>query len=144
MKKHLFLFVALLVIGLGFTANAQVKPKLKKQSISANAQSTPTTEVDGLQKAMNMKNSPVMKDRGDVYGPNYSDVVIDNWTGYYIDIYVDNSYRGTVSPWDKKVTWAIPGATKLYAKAVFDDGTYLYWGPSTTTTGYQYTWKLNP
>ena len=144
MKKHLFLFVALLVIGLGFTANAQVKPKLKKQSISANAQSTPTTEVDGLQKAMNMKNSPVMKDRGDVYGPNYSDVVIDNWTGYYIDIYVDNSYRGTVSPWDKKTTWAIPGSTKLYAKAVFDDGSYLYWGPSTTTTGYQYTWKLNP
>ena len=102
MKKQLFLFAALMVIGLGFTANAQVKPKLKKQSISANAQSTPTTEVDGLQKAVNIKNSPVMKDRGDVYGPNYSDVVIDNWTGYYIDIYVDNSYRGTVSPWDKK------------------------------------------
>ena len=90
MKKHLFLFVALLVIGLGFTANAQVKPKLKKQSISANAQSTPTTEVDGLQKAMNMKNSPVMKDRGDVYGPNYSDVVIDNWNLFILGTFNNN------------------------------------------------------
>lgn len=146
MKKQLFLFAALMVIGLGFTANAQVKPKLKKETIEAKAQSTPTSAIDGLQKPVNMKNSPVANDnsRGDYYGPNYSDVVIDNWTGYYIDIYVNGNYRGTVSPWDKKVTWAIPGTNTLYAKAVFDDGSYLYWGPKATYTGYQYTWKLNP
>lgn len=146
MKKHLILFATLMIVGMGFTANAQGAPKLKKETIDSKAMSTPNAVVDGLQKATNVKDSPVMenKDRGDVYGSNYSDIVIDNWTGYYIDIYVDNSYRGTVSPWDKKVTWAIPGTTKLYAKAVFGDGSYLYWGPSSTYTGYSYTWKLNP
>jgi hypothetical protein len=71
-------------------------------------------------------------------------VIIDNWSGYYVDIYVNGNYRGTVAPYDKRVTWAIPGTNTLYAKALFDDGSYIYWGPKTTATGYEYTWKLNP
>jgi hypothetical protein len=74
----------------------------------------------------------------------YSDVVIDNWTDHNIDIYINGNYRGSIAPWDKRVTWAIPGNNKLYAKAVFRDGSYKYWGPRNTTTGYNYTWKLNP
>lgn len=146
MKKQLFLFAALMVIGLGFTANAQVRGKYKKETINSSSLSTPNDAVDGLQKPMNVKGSPAMEDksRGDVYGSDYSDVVIDNWTGYYLDIYVNGNYRGTVAPWEKKVTWAIPGTNSLTAKAVFDDGSYMYWGPRTTYTGYQYTWKLNP
>lgn len=134
-----------MVIGLGFTANAQTKPDLKKETISSSP-ITPSDEAGALKKPVNIKDKPVMeeKSRGDLYGPNYSDVVIDNWTGYYLDIYVNGNYRGTVAPWEKKITWAIPGTNKLYAKAVFDDGSYLYWGPKTTYTGYQYSWKLNP
>lgn len=145
MKKQLFLFSALMIIGLGFSANAQTKPKLKKETIVSNPVSTADATVDALQKPMNVKGEPVKDDsRGDVYGPSYSDVVIDNWTGYYVDIYVNGNYRGTVAPWDKKVTWAIPGSNRLYAKAVFNDGSYLYWGPKATYTGYQYSWRLNP
>ena len=146
MKKHLLLLATLFVVGFGITGNAQVRGKYKKETIVSNAMSNPDPKVDGLQKAVNQKNNPVQEDksRGNVYGPDYSDVVVDNWTGFYIDIYVNGNYRGTVSPWDKRVTWAIPGTNTLYAKAVFDDGSYLYWGPKVTYTGYQYTWKLNP
>jgi hypothetical protein len=83
------------------------------------------------------------KESGEVYGKDYSDVVFDNWTNYYIDVYINGKYRGTVAPLDERVTWAIPGENTIYAKAVFKDGSYLYWGPRTTTTGYSYTLELH-
>lgn len=147
MKKQILLLAILLTAGIGFSGHAQTgKPKLKKETVDAKPVATPDPKVDGLQRPVNNKNNPAppSTSRGEVYGPNYSDVVVDNWTGYYIDIYVNGNYRGTVSPYDKRVTWAIPGTNTLYAKAVFDDGSYLYWGPKVTYTGYTYTWKLNP
>lgn len=123
---------------------AQQKTHRKKQNIEAKALSVPSDEAAALSKPANEKNpQPETKQRGDVYGSNYSDVIVDNYTGYSIDIYVDGSFRGTIAPYDKKVTWAIPGNTRLYAKAVFNDGSYLYWGPTVTYTGYEYKWKLN-
>ncbi len=144
MKKQI-LFASLLVMGFGIAANAQPKP-LKHETINSKAVVTPDAKAGALKPATNTKGKPAAptSTRGDVYGADYSDVVIDNWTGYYIDVYVNGNYRGSISPYDKKVTWAIPGTNTLYAKAVFNDGSYLYWGPKVTYTGYQYTWKLNP
>ena len=123
---------------------AQQKTHKKKQTIEAKASDKPSDEAGALNKPANEKNpKPEAKSRGDVYGPNYSDIIVDNYTGYSIDIYVNGSFRGTISPYDKKVTWAVPGNTRLYAKAVFNDGSYLYWGPTVTYTGYDYTWRLN-
>ncbi|HUR65414.1 MAG TPA: hypothetical protein VMZ03_03615 [Chitinophagaceae bacterium] len=147
MKKQIFLLAFLLVAGVGFTSYAQTKkPKLKMETINSSPVSKTDAKVDVLARPTNTKNKPAAPgtSRGDVYGTDYSDVVVDNWTGYYIDIYVNGNYRGTVSPYDKRVTWAIPGTNTLYAKAVFNDGSYLYWGPKVTYTGYSYTWKLNP
>jgi hypothetical protein len=79
------------------------------------------------------------KPRGDVYGANYCDVVIENHTGYTIDIYVDFKYRGTINAYEAKVTWAIPGATRLYAKSI---GGTASWGPVNVDCQYQYTWRL--
>jgi hypothetical protein len=144
MKKQIFLFALLLGV-IGTSANAQPKT-LKKETINSKAVTTPDPKAAALQRANNVKGKPAAptSSRGDVYGADYSDVVVDNWTGYYVDIYVNGNYRGTISPYDKKVTWAIPGTNTLYAKATFNDGSYLYWGPKVTYTGYQYTWKLNP
>jgi hypothetical protein len=122
---------------------AQQKTQKKKKTIEAKALSTPSAEVTALNRPANEKNPKAeTKTRGDVYGANYSDIIVDNYTGYSIDIYVDGSFRGTIAPYDKKVTWAVPGNTRLYGKATFNDGSYLYWGPNTTYTGYEYTWKL--
>ncbi len=145
MKKQTLLLAVLVLIGFGFTANAQ-PTNLHKQALVSKAMSTPIPLVTNLVRHLNVKNKPAVeiKSRGDVYGADYSDVIIDNWSGYYVDIYVNGNYRGTCAPYDKRVTWAIPGQNTLYAKAVFDDGSYVYWGPQTTVTGYEYTWKLNP
>ena len=125
------------------SVSAQQKFSKKKKTIETKAISTPSNEVGALKKPTNEKNpKPEKKTRGDVYGSDYSDIIVDNYTGYSIDIYVDGSFRGTIAPYDKKVTWAVPGNTRLYAKATFDDGSYLYWGPNTTYTGYEYTWSL--
>jgi hypothetical protein len=122
---------------------AQKKSPKKKQSVETKAVSAPSAEAGTLVRPANEKNpKPQAKARGDVYGSNYSDIIVDNYTGYSIDIYVDGSFRGTIGAYDKKVTWAVPGNTRLYAKAVFNDGSYLYWGPLVTYTGYEYTWRL--
>lgn len=116
----------------------------KHKVIDSKAIKTPNASVDSLMKPVNNKEEKSQaKTRGDVYGPNYSDIIIDNYTNYTIDIFVDGDFRGTIAPWDKRTTWAIPGATRLYAKATFNDGTYEYWGPYTVLTGYEYTWQLH-
>src|SRR5258708_5974349 len=128
---------------MGNSVIAQQKTSKKKKTIEAKANAAPSNEVAALKRPANEKNpKPETKTRGDVYGSNYSDIIIDNYTGYSIDVYVDGSFRGTIAPYDKKVTWAVPGNNRLYGKAVFDDGSYLYWGPDTPYTGYEYTWKL--
>ncbi len=125
------------------SVTAQQKNHKKKQIIETKATSTASNEVDALNRPANEKKpAPPAKTRGDVYGSNYSDIIIDNYTSYSIDIYVDGSFRGTIASYDKKVTWAIPGNNRLYAKAVFSDGSYIYWGPTITYTGYEYTWTL--
>jgi hypothetical protein len=149
MKKSIISKLAMLsfMFAMPFAQNsvlAQTKIQRKNQTIVSKAKSAPSNEVSALNRPANEKKpKPEAKKRGDVYGANYSDIVVDNYTGYSIDIYVDGSYRGTIAPYDKKVTWAVPGTTRLYAKAVFDDGSYLYWGPTVTYTGYEYTWTLN-
>lgn len=127
----------------GNSVIAQQKSHKKQKTIESKASSVPSDKVAALKRPVNEKNpKPEAKTRGDVYGANYSDIIIDNYTGYSIDIYVDGSFRGTIAPYDKKVTWAVPGNTSLYGKATFDDGSYLYWGPNTIYTGYEYTWQL--
>lgn len=131
------------------SAMAQAKkatPK-KKETITAKAMTEKNEAVDALKRPENDKANPTPKPastRGDVYGANYSDIIVSNLTGYTIDVYVDGNYRGTIAPYDRRVTWAVPGNTVLYAKAPFSDGSYYYWGPTTVKTGYQYTWTLNP
>lgn len=141
MKKLIFAIAAVVISLSSVSAQA---PKKEKKTIDAKAVTSPLAEVTALSKPINDKNAKGGEDksRGDVYGPDYSDIIVDNFTRYYIDIYVDGSFRMTLAPYAKKTTWAVPGRTKLYAKAPFSDGSYSYWGPTTTTTGYEYKWNL--
>ncbi|MEW6129174.1 MAG: hypothetical protein AB1757_19195 [Acidobacteriota bacterium] len=69
-------------------------------------------------------------------------VFVDNRTGFYIRIYVDGSYRGTLSPWGDAYCYTGSGATKLYAVAIFDDGSRFTWGPNAVNCLDSYTWRL--
>ena len=72
-------------------------------------------------------------------------VDVDNWTGYWIDIYVDGDYSGTVNPWGEGITHAIAGGTRLYGKATLDNGSSYTWGPmNVDCPAYGvYTWSLH-
>lgn len=69
-------------------------------------------------------------------------VVVDNRTGFYVDIYVDGTFRGTVGPWGDSYCYTGAGSTRLYGVATFGDGSRLTWGPSTVTCYGRYTWQL--
>jgi hypothetical protein len=63
-------------------------------------------------------------------GGGSCEVRLDNRTRYYIKIYVDGRYRGTIGPYGDAVVHALPGETRVYARADFTGTTsYLYWGP---------------
>jgi hypothetical protein len=66
----------------------------------------------------------------------YCDVVIDNWTSYYLDCYVDGYYEGYLSPWGSGRMSVGGGVTRAYAKAEFEDGSYSAWGPVSANCEY--------
>ncbi|MBC8343211.1 MAG: hypothetical protein ISR55_07110 [Bacteroidetes bacterium] len=66
-------------------------------------------------------------------------VVVDNWTGYSVDIYVDGDYAGTVGAWSDGYTYTAEGQTSLYGKSV---GGSIEWGPVYVDCYYEHTWKL--
>ena len=65
---------------------------------------------------------------------------IDNWTPWYIKVYANGDYMGTLGPWEKKWTYTGDQCPNLYARADFDDGTWKFWGPSQICND---TWELD-
>ncbi len=68
---------------------------------------------------------------------------IDNHTEWYVDIYVDGDYIGQVGPYGDGIAYASPGRHSLYARAPFDNGDALTWGPQSDYISGDYTWRLN-
>lgn len=71
-------------------------------------------------------------------------VVIDNRSAWYIRIYVDGTYRGTIAPWGDSYCYTGAGDTLLYAVATFTDGSRYTWGPRAVGCYGSYTWQLFP
>jgi len=77
-------------------------------------------------------------------GGNVCHLLVDNYTRYKIQIFVDGDYVGLVSPWgDAKGSYIPNGFYTFYGVADFTDGSRLIWGP---TRDYceDYYWKLTP
>jgi hypothetical protein len=77
-------------------------------------------------------------------GPNDCWLTADNYTPWYINVYVDGTYRGQLSPWGKGIVNAGAGTT-LYGRADFPNGSYNSWGPRVFTcspTG-TFIWRLH-
>lgn len=69
-------------------------------------------------------------------------VTFDNDTELFTKAYVDGRYAGTISPFGELTTSAVPGATVLYARADYDDGTADGWGPIRASCQTKYLWRL--
>lgn len=67
------------------------------------------------------------------------ELTVDNFTGWYIDIYLDGNSAGTVSPYGTAKGYVNSGRRSLYAKA---PGTSYTWGPRSVTLTDEFTWNL--
>lgn len=123
-------------------ASAQTaKPKGKKQQTielkgqkvtSRGAEKDPNITSDSQVNDPNAKIDPPPAKGGPASrGGAACEVRFDNSTKLYIKVYIDGKYRGTIGPYDDAIGYAYPGETRVYARADFDDGTYVYWGPKT-------------
>ena len=52
----------------------------------------------------------------------YCGIDFENWTGYYVEIYVNRIYRGTLGPWEKGSVTVYAGYTSIYC--ITSGGTY--------------------
>ena len=70
-------------------------------------------------------------------------VILRNLSAYYLDIYVDGKFRGTLGPSEDGYTLTYAGTTRAYASAPGVDTT---WGPSEfyCPVASTYTWRLLP
>ena len=68
-------------------------------------------------------------------------ICIDSRVDLIVRIYVDGNYVGTVSPWGDACGYYGSGDHRLYARAVFTDGSSSSWGPVTgdATPGFRWT-----
>jgi hypothetical protein len=90
--------------------------------------------------------APEQKGGAKTRGGGYCEVRFDNRTRWFVKLYVDGIYRGTLSPFGDSIAYTGAGATRVYARADFTDGNYLYWGPSDYScyAGQFIYFKMNP
>lgn len=141
MKKLTTFFMIFISANIMISVNAQdvnketnvqtsIAKKIEKtRGISPYIKSPKPTNDEHLTPKPNEKD----KSRG-----NWCKIIIDNWTGYTIDVYADDDYAGTVAAWSDFYTWAIEGKTLLYAESV---GGTVYFGPVYVDCNY-FTWRL--
>lgn len=149
--KLLFMFAALVVLSLSVAfspvsliteTEAQSSDKKERQKkaekVTQKSEKGSGTADDKNVTATRTQNSKTSKStrttsRGS--GQRTCNIDLNNETGYVIDIYIDGRYRGTMGEFDSNYTTTGSGATRLYARAEFSDGSYLYWGPKDMTCG---------
>lgn len=90
--------------------------------------------------------APEKKGGAKTRGGILCEVRFDNRTKWFIKLYVDGTYRGTLSPYGDAVAYTLLGETGVYGRADFDDGSYLSWGPQNYDCGPNnyIDFKMNP
>jgi hypothetical protein len=70
---------------------------------------------------------------------------IDNHTPYIVQFYFNGDLDGVMGPWGDLYPNITQGVAELYARAVFDDGTVLTYGPREyRCSGGDFRWTLTP
>ncbi len=153
--------LALAVLGLLFPtlaatqekqAGASKKPTSKNELVTTKAAQGPQEGQDPNIKNDVQKNNPKMtappppekggKARG--AGPYPCRIHVDNRTPWFIQVYVDGEYRGTVNRYGDLAGLTGNGPTTLYGVAYFYDAPTQIWGPqlfSCPAYG-SYTWQM--
>lgn len=92
----------------------------------------PNITTGDMPNTMNLKGTPPANKGGNAKSGAGCKVIFDNFTDWRIKLYVNGAYRGTLGGFDDAYLYVRPSPnTVVYARADFDDGSYLYWGPTT-------------
>lgn len=115
MKKLLFLTLTVIGLVVAFGNNAQAQTQRKKVAVEAKPV-TDKKDLPGPDGGPRQK-----KTRGYCYA------YFDNYTGHYVDIWVEGIYQGRLSPYATSVridVWVPGNWTKWYAETTDKS---LYW-----------------
>ena len=123
-------------------ASTMASDKAGKSKSGADANVKSTSAQNDSKKAAEPAIQKGGKTRG--YGPYTCVVHVDNRTGWIINVWIDGHLRGVVGGGGDLYVATGNGATTFYARADFDNGTYVPWGPRSFTCSGSYTWTLWP
>jgi hypothetical protein len=151
--KSKCLVVCLLAVVLAFMpllSSAVSAEQASGKKVEAKAQKSRGTGIDENIKSKAVTNNPKVSPaappaKGGTKSRGYcAPLYVDNRTPWKIQIYVDGSYVGMVSPWgDASGTYYADSKLVLYAVAEFLDGSRLTWGPQYAyCSDGPFTWKL--
>lgn len=137
MTRKLFIYTTLILML--FVASANDTSVIAQEGQGEEQKAREGAASKGPAQDANISQPEKPNDRSDKPQPPASkggtakgagcEVQLDNWTPWNVKIYIDGSYVGTMIPWGESYTYAMPGRVRVYARADFSDGSYLYWGP---------------
>lgn len=112
----------------GAAEQAQVAPVKAKtvrvQKVDPNIKVAKTDKIDPKATVPAPPGKGGKKTRG-----SFCSVMVDNFTSWPIEVYVDGRYSGSVPAYGSMLSIAFTGAIHTYARVVFSDDTAKVWGP---------------
>jgi hypothetical protein len=156
LRGRIITLVAVLIVATAAmqTQNAFAQGKAEGKATDKAASSRgagPDSNIkQDKQSAVNdpAKGTPAPPKKGGAATRGYLDcwVTASNYTPWWIDVYIDGTYRGQLSPWGDGTVNAGSGATVIYGRAVFTDGSAKTWGPRqfACAPNGTFTWRLDP
>jgi len=106
----------------------------------------PNIKHDEVTNSPDQKVAPPQKKGGPASKAGYTcDGHIDNRTSLYVRYYMNGDLEAIIGPYGDYYPAYTHGNAVLYAKAVFEDGSVLTFGPRTySCVGSDFTWSLTP
>jgi hypothetical protein len=122
------------------------------QNVTTNGVKGSSASSDAHVKSNDMTNSlnqniapPPSKGGPKAKGGAWCNIHVDNHTGYYVQFYVNGELGGVIGPWGDLYPDITGGYAQLYARAVFNNGDVLTFGPRDyTCSGADFHWTLTP
>lgn len=135
-KKLLILLcfgLAVLILTPNFSAVYAQEGQNQEQKAQEGAASKGKAEDSNITKEekpndKNSKAQPPGRKGGTAKGGS-CEVQLDNWTPWNIKVYIDGAFQGTIAAYSESYTYTVPGRVRVYGRADFVGGDYLYWGP---------------
>src|SRR5687768_5633862 len=136
-----FSIVFLLLFAFSFSGFSQANPKIKvkvEASKLKEGQASSSNQVKSGKPTTDTKSEAEGTAGGS--GPYSCRVLVDNYTDYCVDIYVDGVWCGSLGPWGAMTVFTGNGWTTLYAQSC---GGSFYWNMS-GSCGSAYAFELWP